>query len=126
MNEVKKRQWALTVYLVFSIVCLSIMFISYRYMGSSTAYTQKFSNAPSWALPALRYVSLFHIICLVAIFRWKKWGFWGAVAASVLSVVINIIIQGKFIENLNDLISIAILYGVLQIGGERKGWTQLA
>jgi hypothetical protein len=95
-------------------------------MGSSTAYTQKITNAPSWALPALRYVSLFHIVCLSAIFRWKKWGFWGAVAASILAVIINIIIQGNFIENLIGLISIAILYGVLQIGGVRNGWTQLA
>ena len=125
MDNPKKRHWALTVYLVLATAILSLTFIAYRYIGTSTAYIQKFSNAPSWALPALRYLCLFHIVCLSAIFRWKKWGYWGAITASVLSVIINIVIEGK-LENLAGLIGIAILYGVLQIGGERKGWTQLA
>jgi len=126
VKEVKKRHWALTLYLVFEIVILSIGFVSYRYIGGSMAYTQTFPNAPGWAFPVLRYICLFHIMCIGAIFRWKKWGFWGAVASSLVAVVINIMMDDKLIENITGLISIAILYGVLQIGGERKGWTQLA
>jgi hypothetical protein len=125
--NIKKRHWLLTTYLIFSISILSIMFFMLRFKvaGSAIEFTHKFPNVPQWVYYALRLDILLHIVSLIALFRWKKWGFYGAVAACIVSVIINLIMDGEIGEDLLGLLGIAILYGVLQIGGERKGWVQL-
>ena len=68
---------------------------------------------------------ILNIVCAVALFQWKKWGFFGFVATSILALGLNLTIGLNIFQVILGLAGIAILYGVLQIGNERKGWTQL-
>jgi hypothetical protein len=61
----------------------------------------------------------------VALFLWKRWGFYGFVATSVVGFALNIALGVNVAQALFGVAGVAILYGVLQIGNENKGWPQL-
>jgi hypothetical protein len=118
----KQRHGCLTAWLVVviagSIIAALVYLLASNYLTSS-------STLPGWAIPTLVIVLAFNIMCAVALFRWKKWGFWGFCASSLFSIVVNLKLGLGVLESLQGLISIIILIGVLQIGGKNKGWTQL-
>lgn len=68
---------------------------------------------------------LFNIVCIIALFRWKKWGFWGLVCTSVFYFIVNLAIGVSPFVALLGLAGILLLYGILHIGREWKAWTQL-
>jgi hypothetical protein len=82
-------------------------------------------HMPSWSLPLLAAGGLFNVICAVALFRWKRWGFWGFVGSAIFAAVIYILIGLNPASVVRGLLGIGILYGILQIGKNNKGWAQL-
>ncbi len=62
----------------------------------------------------------------MAIFRWRKWGFWGLLIISAVKIVLEVIAGGTGFAVLSGVVfSMLILYGVLHIGSGNKGWPQL-
>jgi hypothetical protein len=98
---------------------------------SFICYEGKQSNAgspqhiPDWAFPVLIAVCLFNLVCAIALFRWKKWGFWGLVVSAAVALGVNIAIGLGPLAAIGGIIGVLLLYGVLQIGKENKGWSQL-
>jgi hypothetical protein len=82
-------------------------------------------STPDWALLILAVTSIMNVACAVALLKWKKWGFFGFIATSVITFVVNLMTGLNIVHALGGLVGIAVLYGVLQIGKEKKGWTQL-
>lgn len=123
MNEQKKRHGCLTAWLVLMLIANSAVVLIYT-LGSA-AVRQKYPHAPDWALPALTLGGILNVVFLIALFRWKKWGFWGSVATYALSFVVNLAVGVNVVQVLLGLSGLAILFGVLQIGKENKGWSQL-
>jgi hypothetical protein len=70
-------------------------------------------------------LGIFNIACAIALWNWKKWGFYGFIASSVASFIINVASGQNIISSLVGLLGIAILYGILNIGGEKQAWTRL-
>ncbi len=95
------------------------------YLLGSDAVRQSLPNAPGWTFPVLIVFSLFNLVCAIALFQWKKWGFWGFCVSSVVALVVNLSIGLGIGPSLGGLIGLLILYGVLHIGKEKKGWPQL-
>jgi hypothetical protein len=123
MPEAKQRHGCLTAYLVVMIVLNSMTALLYIF---GTAFINRgLPNAPSWALPVLAVGAILNVVFAVALFRWKKWGFFGFVAISILALCVNVTIGLNIFQIIVGLAGIAVLYGVLQIGNEKKGWTQL-
>ena len=114
----KQRHGCLTAYLVFIIVGNSATALIYL-LGSENIHM------PKWAFPVMIVAGIFNLVCAIALFRWKKWGFWGAVASGVVVFFINLSIGVQPGFALAGLLGVAILYGVLHIGKENKGWSQL-
>ena len=56
---------------------------------------------------------------------WKKWGFYGFCGSAAAALVVNLSIGVGPAQSFMGLIGVGLLYAVLQIGGENKGWTQL-
>ena len=75
--------------------------------------------------PVLIVVSLFNLLCAIMLFKWKKWAFWGFCASAVVVIAVNLSAGIGIAASLGGLIGVAILYGVLHIGGDNKGWPQL-
>jgi len=77
-------------------------------------------------LRTLRVVfSLFNLVCAIALFQWKKWGFWGFCVSSVVLFVVNLSVAQGISSPIVGLGGVLLLYGVLHIGKENKGWPQL-
>lgn len=123
MSEGKQRHGCLTAFLVVGIILNALA--SLMHLLGGAMIRQNFPDAPGWALPVLAIGGIFNIVCLIALFQWKKWGFYGAVAFGILVFVVNLVVGLDVVQALMGLFGIVVLYGVLQIGGDKKGWTQL-
>lgn len=122
LPPLKQRHGCLTAYLVFMMIANSVTVLV---CFDKEGIRRSFPNLPDWAIPvsiALGYVNL---VCAVDLFRWKKWGFWGFTCSAAVSFVVNLSLGVNAVGAIDGLLGVAVLYGVLQIGKERKGWTQL-
>ena len=123
MTESKQRHGCLTTFLVVGIILHSLTALMNLLGGAMIG--QSFPDAPDWGFPLLGILGVFNIVCIIALFQWKKWGFYGAVASGLLAFFLNLAIGLNIFAALFGLSGLALLYGVLQIGGDKKGWTQL-
>jgi len=123
MAEEKKRHGCLTAWLVLMIIGNSATAFTYLFGG--VGFSQAFPGVPGWAMPLLVLMSIFNLVCSVALLRWKKWGFWGFAATTVFALILNLSFGLSVGSALSGLLGIFILYGVLHIGKENKGWSQL-
>lgn len=122
-GKTKKRHGCLLAYLIFLIVVVAVVVIYYIASASSLQLTL---GLPGWIVPVLIILCLLEIVCAVALLRWKKWGFWGFCALAVVALIVNIASGLGIASSLTGLIGIALMYGVLNIGGkDDKGWPQL-
>jgi len=123
MSEGKQRHGCLAAWLVLMIIVNAATALFY--LVGSAAIKQNFPSAPVWAFPVLAVVCIANVVCAVALFRWKKWGFFGFIGTSIIAFIVNLMVGVNIVQASFGLVGFAILYGVLQIGNERKGWTQL-
>lgn len=123
MTDDKKRHGCLTAFLIFMIIFNSgsalLNFMANDFISSTNP------NIPPWALPVLGIVGVFNLVCSIALLKFKKWGFYGFVISAVIVVFINISADMGIGSVIGGLLGVAILYGVLHIGKENKGWPQL-
>ena len=123
MSNGKRRHGCLTAWLVLMIIANAG--VAYMYLFGSAAIRQSVPSAPAWAFTALAVAGIVNVVCAIALFQWKKWGFFGFVAMAVLAFAVNLMIGLSIVQALFGFLGVAILYGVLQIGNEDKGWPQL-
>lgn len=123
MTADKKRHGCLTTWLILMLIGNSGTALLYLF--GSEALRQTIPNAPAWVFSLLIVMSLCNLACTIALFNWKKWGFWGFCATSVIALAINLSIGLGVASSLSGLLGVILLYGVLQIGKEKKGWSQL-
>src|SRR5215471_8227295 len=119
----KQRHGCLTAWLVLVIILNAI--VSLVYLFGSSAVASALPSSRGWAIPVLAVLALVNVACAVALFLWKRWGFYGLVATSVVTFGINIALGINVLQAAFGLVGVAILYGVLQIGQTNKGWPQL-
>ena len=121
----KQRHGCLTAYLIFMIIvnCItSISYLSYFFLSEKI---KNLSGLPIWMVCVMVIVGIFNVSCCIAIFRWRMWGFWGFVCSAAMVFFFNLYMGIGIISSLSGLLGIAFLFGVLQIGQDRKGWSQL-
>jgi len=123
MADLKKRHGCLTAWLIFMIVVNSLATLFYLLAGE--IIRQNLPKFPVGMIPVLAGLCAFNVVCAVALFKWKLWGFYGVVASSVLALVANLSLGIHPVRALLGLLGVILLYAVLQIGNENKGWTQL-
>lgn len=123
MSEGKQRHGCLTAWLVLMIIVNALAALLYLF--GSAVIRQNLPNEPAWTFPVLAVGCIINIVFSIALFQWKKWGFFGFIATSIVAFVVNLAVGLNIIQALLGLLGIAILYGVLQIGKEKKGWDQL-
>ncbi|MEX0731642.1 MAG: hypothetical protein WED00_01955 [Aquisalimonadaceae bacterium] len=123
MTDAKTRHVCLTAWLALMIVINAMNVLVYS-LGSE-ALQQALPDVPAWAFPVLIALSLFNLVCAIALFQWKKWGFWGVCVSSVVTLVVNLSLGFGIGAVFTGLVGVLMLYGVLHIGKENKGWPQL-
>jgi hypothetical protein len=120
MSDGKQRHGCLTAWLVLMLIGNAGLV---GFLLAIAAIKQRIPTG--WAFPVSAVIGVMNVVFVVAIFRWKKWGFVGLVLTSILAFVLNLMFGFGIGRSLLGLMGPAILYGVLQLGKERKGWTQL-
>lgn len=80
---------------------------------------------PVWVVWPIALLSILNVIFALALLSWKKWGFFGFVATSLIAFGLNLYAGGGVLLSVLGLLGVAILYGVLQIGGQDSVWSQL-
>ena len=79
---------------------------------------------PSWVIPVQTLFSIWSIICVAALFMWKKWGFYGFIASAVALMIVAIVVE-NYAYMFTPFISVLALFGILNIGGDKRGWAQM-
>ncbi len=125
MTDEKRRHGCLTAWLI-SMIVLNALFVVAIFVADYLRLPEDVATPtePNWALSARCWAALLNIAGAVALFRWKRWGFWAACLSSAI-VVVALGLESDAATASFGLIGIVILYLVLQIGKENKGWTQL-
>jgi hypothetical protein len=122
----KQRHGCLTALLIFMMVVNAATALVYLFGKEMLQQgLQNMPAIPDWAFPVLALLGAFNLVCAIALFSWKKWGFYGFALSSVLAFTINLTIGIPMVQALMGFVGLAILYGVLQIGNGNKGWPQL-
>ncbi len=80
---------------------------------------------PGWFVWPFSLLALLNVVFAIALFNWKKWGFIGFCVTSILALAMNLYAGVGYRQSEIGLLGVATLYAVLQIGEERKGWSQL-
>jgi len=119
MENEKKRHGCLTAWLLLMILANSLTALMYVF---GTAIVQ---GMPGWTRFAFALLGVVNLACGIALYQWKKWGYWGFIGTSIIGFFINLMIGVGVLSSVAGLVGIGILYGVLQIGEEEKGWPQL-
>lgn len=122
-EQLKQRHGCLTAVLVLMIIANSLTAIFYLFSGSTAA--RSLPQSSEWALPVLIILGLFNVACAIALLRWKKWGFYGFLLSTIVTFTVNVAIGLNIFQSILGFLGIAVLYWVLQIGKEKKGWDQL-
>jgi hypothetical protein len=95
------------------------------YLFAGDSVRASYPALPGWAIPVLAAGALTNLVCVMALFKWRKWGFWGLCATGVGAFAVNLSFGVSFGTAQAGLLGFAILYGVLQLGTDNKGWPQL-
>lgn len=63
---------------------------------------------------------------MLAHFNWNKWGCWGIMVSSIITLFIDLQISEGIAQSFFDsFIYLTILYAVLLVGKDKSGWSQL-
>ena len=78
----------------------------------------------SWVYLTMAIGGILNMISFVAVFKWKKWGFWLFTITSLFVFCINLYSGAGIVPSLIGLTGVAFLFGALFVG-DKNGWSQL-
>ena len=102
----KQRGGCLTAMLVLMMIANPLVALLYLLSGDAIS---RALHAPSWAVPLLGILSITNFFCALGIWRFKKWGVYGALAMAALGLVINFTIGVSPGQSLMGLIGPGLL-----------------
>ena len=120
VSDNKQRHGCLTAWLIFMIIANSISAIVYLVDPDMVQ-----PGASEWMFLLLAFVGAFNAICAIALLQWKRWGFYGFCVMSVIAGFINVSLGLGIVSLISAPIAVGALYGMLNIGKERKAWPKL-
>lgn len=118
----KNRHGCLTAWLAVMILANVATAVMYYATGPTIAERL---DLPMWGVVALGGFAVLNVLFAGALFAWKKWGFYGFAATTVLIFGINVSIGVGVLQSVSGLLGVVILYAVLQMGDPESGWDQL-
>ncbi|HKP59393.1 MAG TPA: hypothetical protein VJV78_21865 [Polyangiales bacterium] len=125
-SGVKRRHGCLTAYLIVLMTLGILGSVSYLVMSDQVLLRNDPELPASIRRPVMVVGNILMGGFAYAIWRWKRWGFWGFVASGVIMGLLKAWFSP---EHRGGLVVVAagslLSYGVLRIGKERQGWKQL-
>jgi uncharacterized membrane protein len=124
-NIQKEHHGCVTAWLILLIVGNSIAALL---ILISVFFKNRYSNISMPVQIIMALLAIANIVFVLQLFRWKKIGFTGYTATTVIAIVIHLFVGDSSITQLIfGVLSIAILYAILQIKkNEKSAWEELA
>jgi len=119
----KERHGCLTAWLCIIVLLNSLALVGLFYLQDAVALDQP--ALPRWILLVSMLLCSANVACAVALLNWKKWGFLGICITTTVAATLNVVTSPKPLQIVGGFIGVAVLYGVLQMGGKRSAWSQL-
>jgi len=82
-------------------------------------------GAPDWIRYGKVLLDVLALVFLFALFKLKKWGFWGYALSSLAMALVQLAAGHTLITALTGLGSTAIILASLHVGKENKVWSHL-
>lgn len=83
------------------------------------------ADIPTWQPAVFGLLAAINVACCIALFCWKRWGFYGFALVAAVVFVINVSTgKGVLVSSLG-LLGVAFLYATLQTGGPLRAWPRL-
>jgi hypothetical protein len=123
MDVPKQRHFLLSAWLVIMIIANAATAVITPLMVGNIQ--QALPNFPAWLVWLIALGALLNVAFAIALFNWKKWGFFGFLVIGIITFAQNLYVGIGIPRAVFGLLGAAILYGVLQIGGQKSGWSQL-
>jgi hypothetical protein len=117
--QLRKRPYLLRTMLILWMIFSAMS--AYIYLRSLSGVWIAFTplHHPAWTLPWIALLSIVNFVCVVAIWKWKRWGMYGLAASATVIFIITLI----SLDLTNAIISVS---GVIIIGLlVRRVWSQL-
>ncbi len=94
----KERHGCLSVYLGCQIVC-GALFIVLSVLFQTNRYFSKVKDLnPWWVLISLSILAVAYLLSGLAVWRWKKWGFFGmTVSGLILMILVGYMLEASFL-----------------------------
>lgn len=120
----KQRHGCLAVYLALVIGIGAV--ISVFNLLELVAYRKYILPDERWLYVASGLSAAASAACGIALFQWKKWGFYGLVLLALVNTSLKLIIFDYSLGYVvAGFVGLVVLCAALQVGGEREGWKQL-
>jgi len=104
------------------------LFIVFIQPAALRSLSPDFAAAPTWLFTAGGALAALHLVGLLALFSWQRWGFYlacGVAVVSAAAVTGGIGIEWGCVKFFGQVITLAVLYLLLQQGGPRSAWAQM-
>ncbi len=117
--ELRKRPTLLRAILILWMIgtAISVCSVLSDLTGRGIAYSVL--DHPRWAILPIGFLSLVNFVCVIALWKWKRWGMYGLVASATVFFIITLISLG-FVEALLTAVGV-ILIGLFV----RPVWKQM-
>ncbi len=118
------RHGCLTAWLILIIIFSTLGAIARLFITFTATWHRVW--APDWFIPAMLITFLLNVAavaCAVALFRWKKWGFYGYVIVKAIDIIIGLLLGSP--SAAFGVLGVVILFGLLHMGGPNKAWHNL-
>ncbi len=119
----KQRHGCLTAFLIFML--LANLLAAYGNIAMQEGILSVFPRLSSNLILILAAGGLLNVVFVIAIFNWKKWGFWGFSVSAIIVFSINVYGGVGVFAAVAGLAGVLVLFAVLKIGKEKAGWDQL-
>ena len=115
-----QRHGCFTAWLVLMLIANTATAISTPLMFS--AIKQTAPNFSAGALAIIVIAAIANVVFAVALFKWKRWGFYGFITTAIIALITNLSIGLGVGQSIIGLIGIPLLYWVMNMGGPNKAW----
>jgi hypothetical protein len=118
-----RRHGCLTVWLV--ILVASRLFFLLSTVGTYPDLQKQVPGATPVLIGLLYLCAIAEIIFAIAIFRWRRWGFYGFAASTIVALCLNLVMGIQLWNDLPGLAAVVVLFILLQLGKENRAWKHL-
>jgi hypothetical protein len=127
-NPTKERKYLLIIsFLYILLLAYTVVVISCLAIFSMLKKNPHIIHPIS--LPVLEItlaVAILNIICLWAMINWQKWGFWGYCLLTTANIPLAISLGMPWQQASLSLLGLLVLFGMYQVGGNKKAWYKLS